>query len=94
MIGILNIQIKFPGCKSLKEKRSLLKPLQNRLHREFNVSVAEMDFQDLRSDTMIAVAMIGNDKAHLERSLDSILNWVESQYPAGQVYDNQIEIIF
>jgi uncharacterized protein YlxP (DUF503 family) len=39
-IGILTLEIQLPGCKSLKEKRSRLKPLIARLHREFNVSVA------------------------------------------------------
>jgi uncharacterized protein len=94
MIGILKLNIRFPGCKSLKEKRSLLKPLMTRIHREFNVSVAEMGFQDMRSETMIACGLVGNDGSHLQRSLEVILKWIENRYPAGQVYDNKIEIIF
>ncbi|MFC2065441.1 DUF503 domain-containing protein [Chloroflexota bacterium] len=91
MIGILKLHIRFPGCKSLKEKRSLLKPLKTRLHREFNVSVAEMGYQDKRSETVIACAMIGNDTAHLQRSLSVVLKWIESHFPMGQVYDNSFE---
>ena len=71
----------------------MLKPLLTRIHREFNVSVAEMGFLDKRSESVIACAMVGNDGAHLERSLKVVLNWIESQYPAGQVYEDQIEII-
>ena len=71
----------------------MLKPLLTRIHREFNVSVAEMGFLDNRSESVIACAMVGNESAHLERSLKVVLNWIESQYPAGQVYEDQIEII-
>jgi uncharacterized protein YlxP (DUF503 family) len=42
IIGILTLQVQIPGCKSLKEKRSRLKPLIARLHREFNISVSEL----------------------------------------------------
>ena len=46
MLATLTIHLRLPGCASLKEKRGHIKPLLNRLHREFNVSVAEMDLQD------------------------------------------------
>jgi len=42
MIGTLTFHLHLPGCASLKEKRSRLKPLLARLHRQFNVSTAEM----------------------------------------------------
>ena len=71
----------------------MLKPLLTRLHREFNVSVSEMGCQDKRSETVIECAMIGNDNAQLQRSLAAVLKWIESHYPAGQVYDNEFEYI-
>ena len=46
MLATLTIHLHLPACSSLKEKRGRIKPLMARLHREFNVSVAEMDLQD------------------------------------------------
>ncbi len=45
-IATLTIHLHLPICSSLKEKRGRIKPLIARLHREFNISVAEMDLQD------------------------------------------------
>ena len=46
MLATLTIHLRLPLCTSLKDKRGRIKPLMSRLHREFNVSVAEMDLQD------------------------------------------------
>lgn len=93
MIGVLTIHLMLPGCKSLKEKRSQLKPLLARLQREFNISVAEMGLQDIWFESIISCAMIGNDSAHLQRSLETILKWVKANWRDGQIYDDGIEII-
>ncbi|HTX79465.1 MAG TPA: DUF503 domain-containing protein [Longilinea sp.] len=92
MIGVLRIHLHLPGCSSLKEKRSTIKPLIARLHREFNVSAAEMDAQDSWQQAVIACAMVGNDAAHLERSLQNIAKWVSGNWPDGDVIDQQLEI--
>jgi len=92
MIGVLTILLHLPGCKSLKEKRSLIKPLVSRLHREFNVSAAEMDLQDAWQQAVIACGMVGNDTVHLEQSLQAVSRWVEGNWPDGDVIDQRIEI--
>ena len=93
VLGVLTIQLNLPGCRSLKEKRSQLKPLLARVHREFNVSVAEMGLQDKWSFAVISCAMLGNDTAHLQRSLETVRKWVDGNWPDGMVVDNKIEII-
>jgi hypothetical protein len=93
MIGVLTIHLHLPACKSLKEKRSVIKPLVSRLHREFNVSSAEMDLQDAWQQAVVACGMVGNDAAHLEKSLQSIARWMEGNWPDGDVIDLKIEII-
>jgi uncharacterized protein YlxP (DUF503 family) len=93
MIGILTLHLQIPGCGSLKEKRGRLKPLLARLHRQFNVSVAEMGLQDKWRETVVACGMVGNDRAHLEQSLQAILRWVENNWPDMQVMDEKMELI-
>jgi uncharacterized protein YlxP (DUF503 family) len=93
MVGILTIYLHLPGCASLKEKRGRLKPLLNRLHREFNVSVAEMSRQDAWQEAVIACALVNADGAQIQRSLQSVAKWVAGNWPDGMVEDSKIEII-
>jgi len=92
-VGLLTIQIYIPGCSSLKEKRGRLKPLLARLHREFNVSAAEVDLQDVWQDAMIAVALVSNDKDHVQRALQRSLVWIERNWPDVEVVDDHMELL-
>jgi uncharacterized protein len=77
----------------LKEKRGRLKPLLARLHRQFNVSTAEMDLMDKWQEVLIACGMVGNDRVHLEQSMQAIVRWVERYWPDMQLMDEKIELI-
>lgn len=92
MISTLTIHLHIPGCASLKEKRGRIKPLIARLHREFNVSAAEIDLQDKWQEAVIGCAMIGNDRAHLESAMQTVAKWVEGNWADGDVIDQKIEV--
>lgn len=92
-IGLLTINLYIPGCSSLKEKRSRLKPLLHRLHREFNISVAEMDYQDSWQEAIIACALISNDKAQTQRYLQKVTRWIENFWPDVSLVDDQLELL-
>lgn len=79
-----------PGCASLKEKRSRLKPLLVRLHREFNVSSAELDWNDTWQSARIGCAVLGNNAAVLQQTLQTVERWVEKYWPDVQVVDTRI----
>lgn len=93
MLATLTIYLHLPTCSSLKEKRGRIKPLIARLHREFNVSVAEMDKQDNWQEVVIICAMVNSDATHLQRSLQTIAKWVEGYWPDGDVIDQKIEYV-
>jgi len=93
MLAILTIHLHLPACASLKEKRGRIKPMIARLHREFNISVAEMDLQDKWQEAVIGCAMIGNDRAFLESALGNVAKWVEGHWTDGDVIGQKIEII-
>jgi uncharacterized protein YlxP (DUF503 family) len=92
-IGILTMQIQLPGCKSLKEKRSRLKPLIARLHHEFNVSVAELNRQDIWDEAIVGCAILGNEIKYTQTSLQTIIHWLNRNWPDIIVVDDHIEII-
>ena len=93
MVATLSIHLHLPACASLKEKRGRIKPLIARLHREFNVSVAEMELQDQWQEAVIVCAMVGNERGHLESALQSVAKWVEGHWPDGDVIEQRVEIV-
>ena len=90
---MLTLYLRLPGCSSLKEKRSRLKPLLTRLHREFNISVAEMDRNDSWQDAVIACALVSNDNGQTQRSLQAVLKWIDTSWPDVLVVEERLEII-
>lgn len=92
-IGLLTLHLKIPGCASLKEKRGHIKPLLARLHREFNISVAEIDYQDQWQNALIVCSMVSNDSRHTERKLQKIITWIEKHHPHLYIVQDQIELI-
>jgi len=92
-VGLLTLHLRLPGCSSLKEKRSRLKPLLARLHRQFNISVSEMDLQDKWQEAIIACSLVNSDSAHIQRSLQTVVEWVEKNWPDADVRDDRLEII-
>jgi uncharacterized protein YlxP (DUF503 family) len=93
MIGILTLHLHLPGCASLKEKRGRLKPLLARLHRQFNVSTAEMGLQDKWQEAVIACGMVGNNTSSLQSALETVRKWVKANWPDGDILDMKVEIV-
>ena len=91
-LGLLSLHIHLPGCSSLKEKRRRIKPLLARLHREFNISVSEVDHQDVWQDAVIACALVSNDKKHTQRILQQVVKWVDSNWFDVDLIDEYIEL--
>jgi uncharacterized protein YlxP (DUF503 family) len=92
VIGACSIELRIPGNRSLKDKRHVLKPLLMRLRREFNVSAAEVGYNDLWQTAEIAlVTVANNDPGYVQRSLEKVVRWIETHRPDVQVVDWHIE---
>ena len=92
-IGILTLHLFLPGCTSLKEKRSRIKPALARLHREFNISVAEVERMDMWQEAVIACALISNDRDYTQRALQSVKDFLSAHWPDLEILDFHVEII-
>jgi uncharacterized protein YlxP (DUF503 family) len=93
MLATLTLHLRIPLCTSLKDKRGRIKPFMSRLHREFNVSVAEMDLHDKWDEAIIVCAMVGNDHAFLQSALQTVAKWAEANWRDGDVWDSRIELV-
>lgn len=69
-VGTLSFDILLGDVRSLKEKRSVVRPIVAELHRKYAVSVAEVGDQDLHRRAIIGVAAVSGDPGHLTDILD------------------------
>ena len=80
VVGVLTMELRIEHAHSLKEKRHVVKSLKDRLRNKFNVSVAEIDDQDLHNSAVVAVAALSSSKAFVTKVLQS-----GEEEAAGQV---------
>jgi uncharacterized protein YlxP (DUF503 family) len=92
-IGILTLHLEIPGCTSLKEKRGRVKPLIARIHREFNLSVAETGLNDRWQEALITCALVSNDPSFCRQSLETVGPFIEKHFPELYILDHRIEFI-
>jgi len=71
-IGVLTLELRLEHSHSLKEKRHVVESLKARLRNKFNVSVAEIDHQDLWQRSAIAAVTVSSDHVHAEKVLRSV----------------------
>ena len=93
IIGACTITLHLHGVRSLKEKRSIIKSLQARLRNEFNVSVAEVDAQDIHGRAVIGVACVSASSDYARGQIDAVLRWIERERPDAPVIDYEIELL-
>lgn len=90
-VGVCTIELHIPESGSLKTKRQSLRSLKDRIRGSFNVSVAEVEGNDLWQKASLAVAAVSNDKSHLNQTLDYVINMIE-RVPELSLLDYHIEI--
>jgi uncharacterized protein YlxP (DUF503 family) len=75
-VGALSFDLLLGDVRSLKEKRSLVRPIVAELHRKFAVSVAETGEQDLYRRVEIGIAVVSGDLGHIKDVLDRCERWM------------------
>jgi len=93
VIGYCQIDLHIPGSHSLKDKRSVIRSIVARVSQQYNVSIAELDHQDVWQSAALGVACVANESARVHRQLETIVHWVEQNRPDVEVVDYTIEIL-
>lgn len=77
VIGIMELQLALYDNESLKAKRSVVKRIIHRCRHTFNVAAAEVEDQDDTDRATIGIVAIGNDRRHIQSTLDKVQAFVE-----------------
>jgi uncharacterized protein YlxP (DUF503 family) len=72
-VGLLTLELHIPDAQSLKDKRQVLRSLKDKLRRQFNVAVAELDHHDVWQRSVVGVVTLSNEERHVEESLQKVL---------------------
>jgi uncharacterized protein YlxP (DUF503 family) len=78
IVGVAECECIIYNAHSLKEKRAVLQRILTRLKQKFNVSVAEVDYQDTWQRTKIAIAVVTSTRVTTEQELKNALKLIDS----------------
>ena len=78
IVGTLKVNLHLHGITSLKQKRSIVKSLTGRLKSRFNISISEVDHNDVKTSAVIAMALVSNDTRFINQQLDKIIDFMRN----------------
>ncbi len=90
-VGSARIELRVRGASSLKEKRSVIRSLKDRIRQRALAAVAEVDHQDLWQRAALGVAVVAADHGQAAQLLQTIRSLVESA-PGAELLDWQEQI--
>ena len=85
VVGLLQIDLHLPMALSLKDKRSIMKSLKDRLHGRFNVGASQIEANEKWQRASLGVVTVGPDSGIVEGCLRGVVAWIER--------DRAVEII-
>ncbi len=74
----LELDLHFPACQSLKEKRAVLRPVLDGLRNRHPVAAAEVDHQDLWQRAVVGIAAVSSAPGHASEIIDEAERFVWS----------------
>ena len=86
------VELHLPDVDSLKGKRHVLKGLKERVRARFEVSVAEVDHQDMWQRATLALAYVSADARHANEVISTAMDYIED-HVEGRVLDTSVEIL-
>jgi uncharacterized protein YlxP (DUF503 family) len=92
VIGVCKLDLRIPENHSLKEKRHVLRKLIDRVKTRFNVAISEVGDNDLWQRAQMGFCTVGNDRRHINSSLDKVIDFIEQMNLVEMVH-TEIEII-
>jgi hypothetical protein len=91
IVGSLRVELYLSDCQSLKDRRSVLRSLMDRLRNKFHVAVAELSQQPKWQYAEIGIACVSNSEGHVREMLQNILRFIEGNI-YGEVIAHDLDV--
>lgn len=82
IIGTGKIQLSVNWAHSLKEKRTVVRSIIDKVKYKFNVSIAEIENQDLHQIIVLGIACVSNNTKHANSVIQNVINFIEQNCDA------------
>ncbi len=92
-VGVCKIELRLPENLSLKGKRRVLKSITSRVKNKFNVSIAEVDNQDLWQLATLGICCVSNSGRHTNEVLSKVVDFIVSSRFEVEMLNYEIEIL-
>ncbi len=92
VVGVLQVELAIAWSTSLKDKRRVVSSLKDKLHRQHQVSVAEVDALENRRVAVLGITATSNSVAHCQSMLDRVLGKLRVA-PDCVLADHRVEIL-
>lgn len=92
VVGICRLVLFIPHARSLKDKRAVVQSVIGRVRARFNVSIAEVDAQDVHREAVLGAAVAGSNAGVVRGVLEGVRRLVEGQ-GEGEITDYRVEIL-
>ena len=92
-VGVCKIKLRLPENLSLKGKRRVLKSITTQVGNKFNVSVAEVDDQDLWQLATLGVCCVSNNGRYTNEVLSKVVSFIANSRFDVEMLDYEIEIL-
>ncbi|MCI9062256.1 MULTISPECIES: DUF503 domain-containing protein [Romboutsia] len=76
-IIVMKVTLRADWAHSLKEKRMVVKSIIAKLQNKFNISVGEIENQDIHNLITIGIASIALDAKVCDSTIEHIINYIE-----------------
>jgi uncharacterized protein YlxP (DUF503 family) len=85
-VGVLRLTFHVPHARSLKDKRAVVRRFRDRIRARFDVSIAEVDAQDLHQRAVFGVSVVSSDAAVCDSVLEQVARAAELAEDAVLTY--------
>jgi len=80
VIILATIDLNLPAAHSLKDKRRILKSVIARVRSKFNVSIAEIEDQDIWQRAVLGAVVVSNEAAHASTTMNHLASFLETAH--------------
>ena len=92
IVGVLKVSLRLRESHSLKDKRRVVRSIKDRVRARLNVSIAEVDSQDLWQRADLGAVTVSEGHTHAESVLTNVIKIID-RAPGAERFDTTLEFL-
>jgi uncharacterized protein YlxP (DUF503 family) len=92
-VGVCRLTLRLAASRSLKDKRQVIRSVTDRLRRQFNAAIAEVEEQDAWQTAVLGIVVVSNQSAHAEQQVARIVHALAAARIDAEIVSEHVEVI-